>query len=240
MMPTMAAVAPVVQAPYAQCQNPYNSMYLGAQHIGAAVACPVQTAGVVPVVKGSVSYAPPTALPVAQRVPAIPTAPLAPVATPVQAVPVALPEARSVVSSQCSSPKAELNERHVGAVVTFGHKRGFGFIDSPTATKKFGRHVFVHNSTMKKLCIGCIVEFSVTPADKGPLATDLKVLRHAPRPRPAKRTPGSATIPKDAQHGSWPCSSPSDSEQGASVEVDSIPDLVTDEYLEDLEVSSAL
>eukprot|EP01062_Namystynia_karyoxenos_P007568 TRINITY_DN1265_c0_g1_i1.p1 TRINITY_DN1265_c0_g1~~TRINITY_DN1265_c0_g1_i1.p1 ORF type:complete len:239 (+),score=42.03 TRINITY_DN1265_c0_g1_i1:98-814(+) len=232
MMPMMAAVAPVAQAPFAQCHHPRASMFLGAQSVRPAMA--------IPVASGSISCTPATVVPVAQQAVAvipqcsIPTASLAPVSAPLQAIPVALPEARSVVASNTSSPTAEVSERHVGAVVTFGHKRGFGFIDSPTATKKFGRHVFVHNSTMKKLCIGCIVEFSVTVADKGPLATDLKVLRQAPRPRPTGRSPVSVTVPKGYQSSSGP-STPTDSEQGASVEVDSIPDLVTEEYFDDLE-----
>eukprot|EP01062_Namystynia_karyoxenos_P072477 TRINITY_DN6868_c0_g1_i2.p2 TRINITY_DN6868_c0_g1~~TRINITY_DN6868_c0_g1_i2.p2 ORF type:complete len:227 (+),score=36.07 TRINITY_DN6868_c0_g1_i2:103-783(+) len=68
--------------------------------------------------------------------------------------------------------------RHVGAVVAFGHKKGYGFIDSPTATAECGRQIFVHQTEARTICSGCIVEFTVVQSKKGPLAKNVKILYH--------------------------------------------------------------
>eukprot|EP01062_Namystynia_karyoxenos_P065261 TRINITY_DN5869_c0_g1_i4.p1 TRINITY_DN5869_c0_g1~~TRINITY_DN5869_c0_g1_i4.p1 ORF type:complete len:250 (+),score=49.14 TRINITY_DN5869_c0_g1_i4:98-847(+) len=89
---------------------------------------------------------------------------------------------------------------HVGAVVAFGHRRGYGFIDSPTAIAECGRQIFVHQSESRTVSSGCIVEFSIAHTKKGPLAKDLRILYNpkrqsdgaSPAGRPSTAAPRAA------------------------------------------------
>jgi len=71
-----------------------------------------------------------------------------------------------------------------GTVKWFSAKKGYGFI-----TQDDGGDVFVHFSAIqgegdefKTIFEGDIVEFDVVEGDKGPQASNLKIIEKAPRP----------------------------------------------------------
>eukprot|EP01062_Namystynia_karyoxenos_P080713 TRINITY_DN8730_c0_g1_i1.p1 TRINITY_DN8730_c0_g1~~TRINITY_DN8730_c0_g1_i1.p1 ORF type:complete len:301 (+),score=31.96 TRINITY_DN8730_c0_g1_i1:90-905(+) len=71
-------------------------------------------------------------------------------------------------------------DRHVGSVVCFGRRRGYGFIDSATALSKYGCQVFIHHTRAECLTTGTVVSFAVTKTAKGPQAVDVEVIYAAP------------------------------------------------------------
>jgi len=71
-----------------------------------------------------------------------------------------------------------------GTVKWFSAKKGYGFV-----TQDDGGDVFVHYSAIqgdendfKTIFEGDIVEFDIIEGDKGPQASNLKIIEKAPRP----------------------------------------------------------
>lgn len=78
-----------------------------------------------------------------------------------------------------------------GTVKWFDSRKGYGFITRDDGSDD----VFVHFSAIitdddnefKTMYEGDVVEFEVTEGDKGPQASDVKILEKAPRPNSRSR-----------------------------------------------------
>ena len=73
------------------------------------------------------------------------------------------------------------SKRHTGKVIWFSSKTGFGFI----APDDGGKDIFTHFKHIqmegfKTLRQGQIVEYEIGENDKGPIATNVKVIKDAP------------------------------------------------------------
>eukprot|EP01062_Namystynia_karyoxenos_P070992 TRINITY_DN66402_c0_g1_i1.p1 TRINITY_DN66402_c0_g1~~TRINITY_DN66402_c0_g1_i1.p1 ORF type:complete len:295 (+),score=66.19 TRINITY_DN66402_c0_g1_i1:106-990(+) len=124
--------------------------------------------------------------------------------------------------SDAAARQSAKDGRHVGTVVCFGFKRGFGFIESPSAKAQYGRQVFVHHSGVRKICIGCVVEFSVELSAKGPLARGLRVL-YSPS---ARKETGEAPLSQSAKYSGDGQGADADDASQISDAQSWIPDLI--------------
>lgn len=77
----------------------------------------------------------------------------------------------------CRGPTPdELGADHIGVVKSFSSEKGWGFVTSPTLVQLYGKDIFFSKTSL--LCgqvnVGDKVAFSVTPGDKGPMASNIQ------------------------------------------------------------------
>lgn len=81
-----------------------------------------------------------------------------------------------------------------GKVVRFDEIRGYGFVTPDTG----GEDVFVHVNDLdvdkRLIAPGAVVEFTVEEGERGPKASNVRVVRGAPG------APGGSVVPKDADY----------------------------------------